>query len=266
MNISGKSCIVTGAANGVGLAIAQQFAGAGAKVMMADQDEDALGEAADRIQTDGFDAAAFAGNLRERLTIANLISATLDAYDRIDVLVNAERKVLYAEPLEMSPDDLGELFDQNVGANLRLSQAVVRRFLKQAEEPGTVGPAGAIVNVSSIASHRTQPALTAYSVSTAALDQLTRAMAVAFAGNGIRVNAIAIGSVMSASLRGAMSEDETLRARIVGATPAGRIGDAEEAAEVVQFLASDAASFVTGQIVNVDGARSLLDPAGLAAL
>ena len=266
MNISGKTCIITGAANGVGLAIAQRFAESGASVMMADIEEDHLTMEAERLQADGYAAAAFAGDLRERLSIANLISATLDAYDRIDVLVNASRKVLYAEPLDMSPDDLGDLFDQNVGANLRLSQAVVRRFLKQAEEPGATGPTGAIVNVSSIASNRTQPALMGYSVSTAALDQLTRAMAVALAEDGIRVNAIAIGSVMSASLRDAMAEDDTLRDRIVSATPINRIGDATEAAEVVQFLASEAASFVTGQIVNVDGARSLLDPAGLAAL
>ena len=259
MSVSGKSCIVTGAANGVGLAIARTFAEAGARVVMADIDEEHLEPVATGLIEDGNEVTAFVGDVRERLTIANLLSATIDAFDRIDILVNASRRVTYADPLELTPEDLTTLFDQNVGATLRLTQAVVRKFQRQAEEDEPSGSAGAIVNVSSIASQRTLPQMTGYSVATAALDQLTRSLAVALATENVRVNAVAIGSLMSASLRDAIGDLPELREEVIAATPAGRIGDAEEAAAAALFLASDQASFITGQVLTVDGGRSLID-------
>ena len=252
--------MITGAANGVGLAIARAFAEAGARVVMADIDEEHLSTEANQMVEYGLEVVAFVGDVRERLTIANLLSAATDAFDRIDILVNASRHVTYADPLELTPEDLTTLFDQNVGATLRLTQAVVKKFMRQAEIPGEVAPTGAIVNVSSIASQRTLPEMTGYSVASAALDQLTRSLAVALASDGIRVNGVAIGSVMSANLRDSIADTPELRDEIITATPAGRIGGAEEAAAAALFLASEQASFVTGQVVNVDGGRSLLDP------
>ena len=265
MTITGQTAIVTGAANGVGLAIAARFAEAGARVVLMDLDEEHLTDATAKLTNDGLDAIAVAGDVRERLTIANLISATIDAFDRIDILVNASRQVSYGDPLEMAPDELTELFDQNVGANLRLTQAVVKRLLKQREDAEDTTPAGAIVNVSSIAAARTRPELAGYSISCAALDQLTKSMAVSLARHRIRVNAVAIGSVMSASLRGAFQENEALRDQMVAATPIGRIGQPDEAAEAALFLASERANFVTGQILAVDGGRTLLDPMEMPA-
>ena len=120
---------------------------------------------------------------------------------------------------------------------------------------------GSIINLSSIAARRTQPNLLAYSVSSAALDQLTRSMAVALAPNRIRVNAISLGSVMSASLKGALREDEDMRGEIIDHTPLARIASPTELAAAAQFLASDSASFITGQILTVDGGRTLVDAA-----
>lgn len=265
MSVSNKSCIITGAANGVGLAIARRFAEAGAQIVMTDIEEDKLTAEAEALVSDGYRAIAFAGDLRERLTIANLLSTTIDAYDRIDILVNASRSFEHTSSLDMDPDTLTDMFDQNVGANLRITQAVVRKILKMAKKSGNDNPTGAVVNVTSIAARRTLPQLTAYSVTTAALDQLTRSLAVAFADKGIRVNAIAIGSVMSTRLREALNEDADLRAHVIAATPAGRIGEAAEAAEAAIFLASEGASFVTGQILSVDGGRSLIDPLSMPA-
>ncbi|MFO7770890.1 MAG: SDR family oxidoreductase, partial [Roseovarius gahaiensis] len=144
------------------------------------------------------------------------------------------------------------------------SQMVAKRMIKQSEGK-TEGNAGAIVNLSSIAARRTHPDLMAYSVSTAALDQMTRSMAVALASYRIRVNAVAFGSVMSASLKDTLREKKDYRADIEDHTPLGRIASPTELAEAVQYLASDGSGFMTGQIMTVDGGRCLLDPVAAPA-
>jgi 7-alpha-hydroxysteroid dehydrogenase len=119
--------------------------------------------------------------------------------------------------------------------------------------------------VSSIAATRGQPELLGYSMASAAVDQMTRSMALALAPKGIRVNAIAFGSVMTASLQAALKEEPGWRPGILEGTPMGRIASADELAELAQFLASDASGFMTGQVVTVDGGRSLLDRVGVPA-
>lgn len=269
-SIAGKTAIVTGAANGVGLAIGRHFIAQGANVVFADMDEDRL------IAEMGDDAAKeenvriFAGDLRKKLTIANLLSATIDAFDRVDILVNASRQVLPTDSLSVDDTSVEELLQQNLMAGLRLSQSVARKMIKQADAAGdddneATGPIGSIVNISSIAARRTHPDLLAYSVSCAALDQMTRSLAVAWASKRIRVNAVAFGSVMSASLKGSLKDDDEMREMIIENTPLHRIGSPSEVSDAVQYLASDAAGFVTGQIITVDGGRTLIDPAAVSA-
>jgi 7-alpha-hydroxysteroid dehydrogenase len=260
-SIAGKTAIVTGAANGVGLAIARHFAEQGANVMFADMDEDRLckecGEDADN---DDANIRYFSGDLREKLTIANLLSATIDAFDRVDILVNASRQMVTSDPLNPDDDAVEMLLKQNLLTSLRLSQLVARRMIKQAKTEGRdEGLVGSIINLSSIAARRAHPELLAYSVSSAALDQMTRSLAVALAPHRIRVNAVAFGSVMSASLMDSLKENDISRDDIVAHTPLHRIASADEVAEAAQFLASDGASFMTGQILTVDGGRSLVD-------
>ncbi|MEM8978036.1 MAG: SDR family oxidoreductase [Pseudomonadota bacterium] len=256
-SINGKTAIVTGAANGVGLAIGRNFLERGANVVFADMDEKQLTkELGTPGDEDSF--AVFAGDLRERLTIANLLSATLDRFEEIDILVNASRQVVPSDPLNPDEDGVEALLQQNLITSLRLTQAVSKRMIKQAEGKEE-GPVGAIVNLSSIAARRTQAELLAYSVSCAALDQMTRSMAVALAPHRIRINAVAFGSVMSASLQAALKENEDYRSDICDATPLSRIAAPTEVVDAVQYLASDAASFVTGEIITVDGGRSLID-------
>lgn len=262
-SIAGKTAIVTGAANGVGLAVALHFVQRGANVMFADMDEAKLVEEIGQVSEDESGTVAYyAGDLREKLNVANLLSATIDRFERADILVNASRQMLASDPLNPDDDAVIELLNQNLMCSLRLTQVFAKRMIKQAKADENVdGPAGSIINLSSIAARRTQPELLAYSVSSAALDQMTRSMAVALAPHRIRVNAIALGSVMSASLQGMLKEREGLRDEIIESTPLHRIASASELAEVAQFLASDGSSFITGQILTVDGGRTLVDAA-----
>ena len=262
-SIEGKTAIVTGAANGVGLAIARHFMRNGANVMFADIDEARLQDELGDIAEDA-NIRYFAGDLREKLTIANLLSATLDAFDRVDILINGARQIATTDVLNVEDGSVDALLQQNLMPALRLSQVVAKRMIKQCEGQSE-GQCGSIVNLSSIAARRTHPSLLAYSVSTAALDQMTRSLAVALAPHRIRVNAVAFGSVMSASLRDALKEKTEYRDDIEDHTPLGRIAAPSELAEAVQYLASDAAGFITGQIMTVDGGRTLLDPVAAPA-
>ena len=266
-SISGKTAIVTGAANGIGLAIARHFVAKGANVMFADMDEARLeDEIGDEARSEG-KVRMFAGDLRQKLTIANLLSATVDAFDRVDILVNASRMMRVSEPLTVEEDAVEEMLQQNLMTSLRLSQMTAKRMMKQAEaaagaEDATEGPAalaGSIINLSSIAATRTQNCLLGYSIACAAVDQMTRSLAVALAPKGIRVNAVAFGAVLSGSLQAALKEEPDWRVQIEAGTPLGRIAPATDLVETVQYLAADASSFLTGQVLTVDGGRSLLD-------
>jgi len=213
-SIQGKTAIVTGAAHGVGLAIARHFVEQGARVVLADMDEEALHAEAGQIAGEDGPARLFAGDLRQRLTITNLLSLTVEAFDRIDILVNASRQVMLSDPLDPEDTSVEDLLEQNLMTALRLSQATAKRMIRQAEavgeDEGATGIVGSIVNISSIAARRTRPDLLAYSVSAAALDQMTRSLAVALAPRRIRVNAVAYGSVMSGHLRGVLRQDDGL--------------------------------------------------------
>ncbi len=265
-SVAGKTAIVTGAANGVGLAIARHLASHDANVVFADMDEGKLAsELGDPGAQDG-NVRYFVGDLREKLTIANLLSATIDAFERVDILVNASRQIMASDPLNADDDAVMDLMQQNMLTSLRLIQYVARRMIKQAEADGQEeGNIGSIVNLSSIAARRAQPELLGYSISCAALDQMTRSLAVALAPHRIRVNAVAFGSVLSASLKDALKENSDFRKDIKCHTPLSRIAKPGEVAEAVQFLASDASSFVTGQIMTVDGGRTLIDPVAAPA-
>jgi 7-alpha-hydroxysteroid dehydrogenase len=253
-SVSGKTAIVTGSASGIGLAIARHLVDKGANVMFADVDEAKLeAEIGEEARAEG-PVRMFSGDLTEKLTIANLLSATVDAFDRVDILVNANRRTFISDILSPEADGVEELWRHNVLSALRISQMTAKRMIQHAQraelEPGAM--LGSIINLSSIAAQATRPELLAYSMAAAATDQMTRSLAVALAPKGIRVNAVAFGSVMSASLQLALKENPDFRDQIADATPLGRIAAPAE-------LASDAAGFVTGQILTVDGGRGLLD-------
>ena len=256
-SVTGKTAIVTGAGDGIGLAIARHLADVGANVMCADPDERKLVEELGGEPEDG-NTRIFAGDLRQRLTVANLVSATIDAFDQVDILVNASRQLLPTDPLDPDDESVMTLLDQNLMTALTLSQFVAKRMIKQAEGQES-GQAGAIINLSSIASRQIQPGLMGYSIAAAAVEQMTRSLALALAPQRIRVNAISFGSVMSGSLRRMVADNREWRTDIPEHTPLGRIAAPNELCEAVQFMAADSSAFMTGEVMVMDGGRSLLD-------
>ena len=158
-SITGKTAIVTGGAYGIGNAIGRHFLDKGANVVFADLDEDRLRKEFGPNE-DGKSHRYFAGDLRERLTIANLLSTTIDAFDRVDILVNGARQMAVTDALDPEDTTVSTLLEQNLHIALRLSQMVARRMIKQADgQEG--GSAGAIVNISCLAAQRTHPDLLA---------------------------------------------------------------------------------------------------------
>jgi 7-alpha-hydroxysteroid dehydrogenase len=263
--LTGKTAIVTGAANGIGLAVARHFVDKGANVVFADMDEDRLeAEVGEDSRSEGR-IRMFSGDLRQKLNIVNLLSATVDAFERVDILVNASRQIALSEPLHIENDGVEALLQQNLITSLRMSQLTAKRMIAEAARLGEEKANGTIINLSSIAAVRTQAELMGYSIACAAVDQMTRSLAVALAPKGIRVNALAFGSVMSASLQHGLKENPGYRDIITECTPLGRIASAQELVETCQYLASDASSFMTGQVLTIDGGRSLIDPVAAPA-
>ena len=264
-NFSGKTTIVTGAANGVGLSVAKLFCTAGANVVLADRDEEILNEEVAFLKEKGHNVISFFGDLTKRLTLTNLIATTIDEFESIDVLVNAHRHIELSDPINPDKDNFQKLFDQNFMVSLRLSQIVAKKMISQNPEREKDQTIGSIVNLSSIADKMILSESFAYSICSAAVNQLTKSMGVALAKKGIRVNAVAMGSIMSTTLREMIREDLDLHDQVKSATPLGRIGESDEAASTVIFLASEDSRFITGQIITIDGGRTLTENIGVPA-
>ena len=256
--LAGKVAVVTGAGHSVGAAVARRFVEAGARVMLVDRDDAALADLAAELGEDAGIAGHSCCATEDRLAVNNLIAATIDAHDRLDIVVDTDRQVVYGDALEVSGPELTSAIELNVRGPLLLAQAAAKRMLQQEVAEGE--SRGSIVFVSSVLGARTVPGLLPYSVACAALDQLTRSLAIGLAPERIRVNAVAIGAVMTDALRTALRERPELREPLIATTPLGRIGDPAEAAEAALFLASVRSSFVTGQVLGVDGGRTALDP------
>ena len=258
ISLDGKTAIISSTSPDIGQAMAQRFLDAGAKVMLAAPNEKS-GSGTVSGTEDRF--ARFQDVAQDRLKIANLIAATVEQFGRIDILVNAAQSISAPGAfLDLDSQQFDAAFGDNVRSVFQLSQAVAKRMIAQAGDSDDADPAGAIVNISSIAATRTVPALLTFSVSNAALDQLTRSMAASLAQHGIRVNAVALGGVVTERLRQAFREHEDLRDDMIAVTPMGRLAELEEAADAAVYAASDHASYVTGQVIAVDGGRTLLDP------
>jgi NAD(P)-dependent dehydrogenase (short-subunit alcohol dehydrogenase family) len=258
MLLQGRVAIVTGAAQGIGRACAERLAQEGAKVVVADINDELGTQVADGIKAAGGEAIFHACDVAERLDVHNLVAAALENYERVDILVN-NAAVLDDKPfLELEEAEFDRVIRTNIKGAFLCGQAVARQLVKQITEKKDGGSPGAIVNMSSVNAWFGLPDHVAYTVSKGGISQLTKAMAIALAPYGIRVNAVGPGSIMTPMLDEVI-KDKAFRTKVLSRTPLGRLGKPEEIAAIVAWLASDQASYVTGTTVYADGGRMPLN-------
>lgn len=244
-SLAGKRALVTGSSRGIGLAIAGALAGAGADVILNARDKVALGQACDRLAQSGARARALAFDVTSPDSINEAIDYAEAEIGPIDILVN-NAGMQYRSPLEDFPlDKFEQVMATNVTSVFMVGQAVARYMIRRG--------AGKIINICSVLTALARPSVAPYSASKGAVANLTRGMATDWAKHGLNVNAIAPGYVRT-ELNEALLKNEEFNAWVEKRTPMGRWAEPSELGGAAIFLASDAASFVNGHILYVDGA------------
>ena len=244
--LAGRICIVTGGAQGIGEACIRRFAREGAKVVLADIHD-----------TRGAALATELGGLYVHCDVGvktqvdALVARTMEAYGRIDVLVNNAGIFKTADFLDVTEADFDEVLRINLKGSFLVGQAVAREMAKAGK--------GSIVNMSSVNAVLTIPTISSYNVSKGGINPLTRVMALVLADKGVRVNAVAPGTIATELAYKAVLTSEEAKTKVMSRTPMKRLGEPSEVADIVAYLASDAASYITGEIVVIDGGRMTLN-------
>jgi len=248
VRLKDKVAVVTGAAQGIGLAIAERFAREGAKIAIGDINVE-RGEAAAKARRGALFHQADVGY---RDQAEGLIARAVAAFGRLDILVNNAGITHNADFLDLAEEDYDRVLRTNLKSVFLCGQAAARRMVAQ-------GGGGTIINMASVNALLAIPNQVPYGASKGAINQLTRVMAVGLAPHRIRVNAIGPGTIMTDLARDSVLRNETATRMVMSRTPIGRFGEPEEVASVALFLASDDASYITGQTIYPDGGRLALN-------
>ncbi len=244
-DLDGKTALITGGTRGIGRATAEAMARAGAEVVVSSRKEDACAETAKAIQAAGGKAVGIACNVSHADQIEALVAKSLDAFGKIDILVCNAAVNPYMGPLkDINDDAFDKILDTNVKNVLKLCNLVIPAMAERRD--------GAVVIVSSIAATKGSRSLGAYAISKAADVQLARNLAIEWGPANVRVNCVLPGLVKTDMARALWENPET-REKALEGYPIGRLGEPEDLAGAILFLASPAASWITGQALPVDG-------------
>ncbi len=241
-----KVAIVTGGGSGLGYAIAEKFLQNGIITIIAGRDKEKLNKAKEQL---GENCHAVTCDVSNLSSIPAFVDTVLQQFGRIDILVNNAGINQKKEFTEVTDEEFQNIITTNVTAVFSMSREVVKHMLQRGS--------GNIINISSMAAQYGLPKVIAYSASKTAIDGMTRAMAVELSPKGIRVNAIAPGFIYSAMTEKALDSDPDRKAKVFGRTPMGHMGQPVDIGEAALFLAGDAAKYITGIILPVDGGNSI---------
>jgi len=247
MKLADKVAIVTGATQGIGLACAARLVAEGARVMLVDIKP----EGAQAAQQLGDAARFFAADVSQKADVDAMIAATLQAFGHIDILVNNVGVTHAADFLDLTEIDFDRVLRINLKSMFLCGQAAAREMVKR--------QSGSIINMSSVNAELAIPNQVPYVVSKGGVNQLTKVMALNLAPHGIRVNGIGPGTILTELAIKAVLGSPEARHTILSRTPLGRCGKPEEVASIAAFLASDDASYMTGQTIYADGGRMALN-------
>jgi 3-oxoacyl-[acyl-carrier protein] reductase len=245
-DLTGRVALITGGAGGIGRAVARSFGDAGASIVLGDINSDASEKAAAELEELGFPAVGLGGDVSKSEDAEALVAGTVEAFGRIDILVNIAGYMGRTAPLwELTDDDWQDVMNIDLTSVFYVSRATIKHMRSQGS--------GAIISISSIAGKEGTPRLVPYSVAKAGIIAFTKALAKEVIREGIRVNCVAPAVVDTPLLDQLPKEAIDL---MLSKAPMGRFGTADEVAAVVHFLASDAASFITAQCFDASGGRA----------
>ncbi len=247
--LTDKVTIITGAGRGIGEAIATAYAEVGAHVAVAARTQEEIDGTAASAREHGVRAIAIRCDVTEQSQLENLVDATLAEFGKIDILVNNAGGSPPKPALETTPKEFTAAFRFNVTTAFALTQLAVPKMVETAGE-------GAVINISSVAGREISPGFAAYGTAKAALSFLTQELAQDFAPK-VRVNAIAVGSTVTTALATILNDE--IEKMMVDLTPMARLGTVEDIAACALYLASPAASYVTGEIYGVNGGLTSLN-------
>lgn len=251
-----RTVVVTGASTSVGQACARRFSEAGDRLVLADRDDGPLRVLADELKNKGQEATFVVADPSNRLQVHNIVAEALEAYGRIDILVHADLLIEDIPFLEAQQDEFDRMIEANLKGVFVVNQAVARQLVKQQEDPGSDETSLAIVNMLSVESVTASADRVVFAASQGGAHQMTKAIALALSPYGIRANAVGFGAIKGEIVEA--NDAKSARSSV----PLNRIGDPAEVADAAFFLASDSASYITGQTLYVDGGRLVRSSGG----